>query len=91
VTDQELQKAKNQLRAGLVRRLMTTEDKGNEIGVFETKYGDYRTLFTILDKYDAVTNDDVKRVANEYFKKRHRTVVTLVIPKDAKEGDDDKN
>jgi predicted Zn-dependent peptidase len=91
VTAQELQKARNQLRANFVREIMTTSDKANSIGEFEVKYGDYRAMFSILDKYDAVTGDAVKEAAKRYFRKRSRTVVTLVIPKD-KGGDDlDKN
>lgn len=92
VTAGELQKAKNQLRADAARRILTIEDKANEIGVHEVRYGDFKAMYTLLDKYDAVTNDDLKRVANTYFKKRHRTVVTLVLPKgDDKGGADDQN
>jgi predicted Zn-dependent peptidase len=91
VTADELQKAKNQLRARTVRSLQTIGGKANQLGFFETSYGDYHALFTILDKYDAVTNDDVKRVAEAVFAKRRRTVVTLQIPKQGKEADNDAN
>jgi zinc protease len=90
VTAQELQKAKNQLRADLVRNLMTTGSKANLLGVYETLYGDYRALFAALEKFDAVTSDDVKRVANEYLAKRRRTVVTLAIPQGGKEATDEQ-
>ena len=91
VTPEELQKAKNQLRAATVRSLQTIAGKANLLGAYETGYGDFQALFTILDKYDAVTNDDVKRVAGAYFVKRHRTVVTLQIPKQGKEADNEAN
>jgi predicted Zn-dependent peptidase len=91
VKPEELQKAKNQLRATTVRSLQTISGKADLLGRYETTFGDYRALFTILDKYDAVTNDDIKRVAAAYFVKRHRTVVTLQIPKQGKEADNDAN
>jgi len=89
VTADELRKAKNLLRAGQVRNLQTIAGKANLLGVYEVRYGDFNALFTSLDKYDAVTNDDIKRVADTYFQKRHRTVVTLVLPKEGKEAADE--
>ena len=85
VTADELQKAKNLLRAGVINNLQTIESKANLIGSFEVQYGDWRALTTILDRYDAVTSDDIKRVAAEYFNDNRKTVVTLVLPEAAKE------
>lgn len=85
VTADELQKAKNLLRAGMINNLQTIESKANLIGSFEVQYGDWSALTTILDRYDAVTGDDIKRVAAEYFNDNRKTVVTLVLPEAAKE------
>lgn len=41
------------------------------------KYGDWREMFRRIDKLDAVTNEDVKRVANEVFVDTNRTVGIL--------------
>jgi zinc protease len=89
VAPEELQKAKNQLRADFARAMQTTDGKANRLGAAEIQFGDYAALFTLLDRYDAVTNDDLKRVANEYLVKRRRTVVTLVLPKEQKEVSDE--
>jgi zinc protease len=89
VAPEELQKAKNQLRADFARSMQTTDGKADLLGSAEVQFGDYAALFTILDRYDAVTNDDLKRVASEYLVKRRRTVVTLVLPKDGKEVADE--
>jgi predicted Zn-dependent peptidase len=89
VAADELQKAKNQLRAGRVRGLQTIDGKANLLGIYEVRYGDFNGLFTALDRYDAVTNEDIKRVAETYFTKKHRTVVTLVLPKEGKEAGDE--
>lgn len=85
VTADELQKAKNLLRAGMIGDLQTIAGKANLLGVFDVQFGDWNMLTTILDRYDAVTNDDIKRVAALYFNDHHKTVVTLVLPEAAKE------
>lgn len=91
VTDAELAKAKNQIRASLLRSLETIDEKANQIGSYDTFYGDYRALLNFPDQVDAVTRDDVKRAAAQYFTKRTRTVVTLVQPKGDKEADHAEN
>lgn len=90
VTADELQKAKNLLRAGVINNMLTIADKANLIGAFEVQYGDWSALTTILDRYDAVTGDDIKRVAAQYFNDHRKTVVTLVLPEAAKEVADAK-
>jgi len=69
----------------MINDLQTIAGKANLLGVFEVQFGDWNALTTILDRYDAVTNDDIKRVAALYFNDHHKTVVTLVLPEAAKE------
>jgi zinc protease len=83
VTDTELQKARNQLRARLAREIQTMDGKANTIGTSDIRYGSPTALFTRADQYDKVTRDDVRRVAQSLFVNRARTVVTLVIPEKA--------
>jgi len=80
VTDAELQKARNQLRAQLARDMQTMEGKANLIGTSVIRYGSPTALLTRADQYDKVTRDDIRRVARSLFVSRARTVVTLVIP-----------
>jgi len=44
---------------------------------FQGKLGDWRLMFTQLDKIDAVTTADVQRVAEEIFTPNNRTVVYI--------------
>ncbi|HYH10265.1 MAG TPA: pitrilysin family protein [Thermoanaerobaculia bacterium] len=83
VTDTELQKARNQLRARLAGDLQTMEGKANLIGTADIRYGSPTALFARADQYDKVTRDDIRRVAQSLFVPRARTVVTLVIPEKA--------
>src|SRR5436309_2339441 len=77
VPDDELAKAKRQLRAEYVEGLKTVSGKANKLGFFETVFGDYRALFGLEDAWRAVTADDVQRVARTYLVPTHRTVVVL--------------
>ncbi len=78
----ELEKARNRLLAGFYRSIQTVNDKGYEIGRYEILFGDYRELFRMQDRYRAVTMDDVKRVAGQYFAETNRNVVTLIPASD---------
>ncbi|TMB05759.1 MAG: insulinase family protein [Deltaproteobacteria bacterium] len=77
VPDDELAKAKRQLRAEYVEGLKTVSGKANKLGFFETVFGDYRALLGLEDAWRAVTADDVQRVARTYLVPTHRTVVVL--------------
>jgi zinc protease len=78
VPDVELRKAKNQLRAELVRGLKTVSGKANQLGYFDAVFGDYRALFGLEAAWEAVTADDLRRVAARYLVSEKRTVVVLV-------------
>ncbi len=77
ITDQELQKIKNQKLIEFYGQIETINGKSNNIGTYELFFGDYRKMFDAPAEYSKVTLDDVKRVANEYFKKSNRTVGVL--------------
>jgi zinc protease len=80
VTADELQKARNQLRARLAREMQTMEGTANLIGTAAIRYGSPTAYFERPDQYDKVTQQDIKRVAESLFANKRRTVVTLVIP-----------
>ncbi len=80
VTAEELQKARNQLRAQLARDMQTMDGKANLIGTSAIRYGSPTAIFERADAYEKVTQDDIKRIANKLFVNQQRTVVTLVIP-----------
>jgi len=78
VDSMELQKAKNQLEAEFIFGLQSVSSKGNQIGYYQTLLGDYTRLFEEANKYQAVTAEDVMRVAKKYFDKKNRSVAVLV-------------
>lgn len=77
ITEKELQKIKNQKLMEFYGQVETINGKSNNIGTYELFFGDYKKMFDAPEEYSKVSTDDVKRVANEYFKKSNRTVAIL--------------
>src|SRR5690606_8814621 len=77
VTEQELQKVKNQKLIDFYGQVETINGKSNNIGTYELFFGDYRKMFDAPAEYNKVTVADIKRVANFYFMQNKRTVGVL--------------
>ncbi|MEE9288723.1 MAG: pitrilysin family protein [Bacteroidota bacterium] len=74
VDEGTLKKAKTRARANLVRQLNSNQGMASQLATYEMLTGSWRDLFQQLDKVNAVTAEDIKRVANEYFTIKNRTV-----------------
>ena len=72
-TDAELRMYKTRTRADLLRGLADNEGLAQSLAAYQTRYGDWRELFLQLDKVDAVTKADIRRVANRVFVPSNRT------------------
>ncbi len=77
VTDEELQKAKNQIEAGFIMSQDSVFYQAMLLGRYETT-GSWRLLGEYLDGVRAVTKEDIRRVAGEYFTEDNRTVGILI-------------
>ncbi|HEX8435236.1 pitrilysin family protein [Archangium sp.] len=78
VTDAELRKAKNIVVAGFWRHLETNSGRAQALGTYEVFHGDWKKLFDAPDRYEAVTREQVQKVAAKVFAKNNRTVGGLV-------------
>jgi zinc protease len=85
-SDEDLQKAKNQVMKGYVDFLKTIHGKAHGIGMAEVTLGSYEKLLTDLEKYSAVTREQVKEVANRYLNPTQRITVTLKPGKKTAQG-----
>ena len=74
----ELSRAKNLVRANLLRGLQTTNGRAHTLGQMEVMLGTWRALLDLPDRYAAITVEDIQRVAKATFAPRRRCVVTLV-------------
>jgi len=77
VTEEELAGVKRRARANFIRSLDGNQGLAGQMAYFQGKLGDWRLMFTQLDKIDAVTTADVQRVAEEIFTPNNRTVVYI--------------
>jgi zinc protease len=74
----ELERAKNLVRAQLLRGLQTSNGRAHTIGQMEVMLGGWRAMLDLADRYAAVTAADVQRVAQKTFAAHRRNVVTLL-------------
>lgn len=77
VTAQELEKAKNIMRAGFVRNRETTYSKAEELQHYRMFHGSIDEINTDLDKFVAVTSDDIQRVASKYLDPANAVIVIV--------------
>jgi len=86
VTDRELVKARNQLRARLVFENDSVTNLGHQLGYFETVAN--RDIYQSAPaSIGAVTRDEVERVAAKYLNSDRRTVGWFNPPPGAARGD----
>jgi predicted Zn-dependent peptidase len=78
VTDAELERFRTRAKADLIRELDSNEGMANELADYHRLFGDWRELFRSLERIDAVTKADVRRVAAESLKPTNRTVAQIV-------------
>ena len=83
VPEKEFQKLKNQVENQIVTENSTIASRANTLAEDYTYYKDANRINTDLSKYMAVTPEDLKRVANDYFRKENR-VVLYYLPKSSK-------
>jgi predicted Zn-dependent peptidase len=77
ITAEELAGVKQRARANFIRGLDSNEGMASQLAWYETYMGDWRELFNELERVEAVTLDDVKRVAARVFAASNRTVAVI--------------
>jgi zinc protease len=82
VTEEELQKAKNQKLMGIYRAQETINGKAQNLGNFEVFHGDYKKMFDAPAAYQKLTTADIQNVAAKYLKKSQRTIGVLAAKED---------
>jgi predicted Zn-dependent peptidase len=78
VTARELEKAKNRIRASFIFGLQSNMARAQRLAEYELYWGDANLLKLELDHYLAVSLEDIKRVADTYFKASNRTVLDVL-------------
>ncbi len=74
ITAEELEAVKQRTRANFIRGLQGNAGMASQLAWYKTFTGDWRNLFLEVEQIEAVTLEDVKRVAGEIFQQSNRTV-----------------
>ena len=74
----ELEKAKNNLAAHLLRELATNNGRAHALGTYELMLGDWRQGLALPTQYETITSEQVRAAAARYLAPERRSVVTLV-------------
>lgn len=82
ITQEELERAKTRARDNLVGQLDSNLGLAMQFAEMEALTGTWRTVFRDLEEIEAVTVDDVKRVAKKTFKRSNRTVAMIKTSSD---------
>ncbi len=77
ITDEELERAKTRARASFISRLESNMGLALQLAEEQALTGDWRNVFRALDAIEAVTAEDVQRVAAETFVPSNRTVAVM--------------
>jgi zinc protease len=77
LSGEEMEKIKKQARAYFLQGLQTLFFKGLLAGLYQVRAGDFRLIYTLLDRYETVTAEEVIRVALKYLRPENRTVIIL--------------
>jgi predicted Zn-dependent peptidase len=85
ITERELQKAKNRVRSAFVFGMQSNLSRAMRLAEYHMYFGDAELLRTELDRYLAVSREDVQRVAREYFEATNRTVLDVIPASQANE------
>lgn len=83
VTEAELRKAKNITVANFWREMETTSSRADLLGTYEVFFGDWHKLFEAPARYEQVTREQLRKVAERILNPDHRTVGVLVPTEEA--------
>jgi predicted Zn-dependent peptidase len=77
ISTEELGKIKAQAKANFINQLKGNQGMAFQLAGYEIQWGDWRQLFKELDRINAVTPEDVQRVAKMYLTEKNRNVVMM--------------
>jgi predicted Zn-dependent peptidase len=77
IAPEELEKIAARAKSNFINGLGSNQGLALQLTGYQTAWGDWREMFRELDRINAVTPDDVQRVARQYLTKKNRSVVMI--------------
>ena len=77
LTPEEVEGIKARAKADFINSLDNNMGMAMQLARYQNHWGDWRQLFRTLDRINAVTAQDIQRVAKKYFTSDNRTVAML--------------
>lgn len=90
VDEAELEKAKNQMRASIVRSLRSASGLASNLAYNELFAGGWERLVDDLEIYESITSEEIKDVAQRTFREENRTV-GILLPPGAEQDDEQQD
>jgi len=81
VTPEELTKFKRGAVKGILSQMKSNSRMAALLTYADVVLGDWKLMFEQIEEIRAITAEDVKRVANKYLVKKHRTIGEIVYAK----------
>lgn len=78
IAAEEVEKIKARAKATFINQINSNNGLGMQLAGYQTLWGDWRELFRELDRINAVTPEDIQRVAQKYLTKKNRVVGMVV-------------
>ncbi len=77
ITKEDMEKIKARAKASFINNLEGNLGMAMQLCSYQQLWGDWRELFKELDRINAVTPEDIQRVAQKYLTKNNRTIAKL--------------
>ncbi len=78
VSQREMEKTRNQMKADYVRDLNSNSGLASKLSYYEAIMGDFRYATEYLAMIEKITTDDIMQTAKKYFTPENRTVAAIV-------------
>ena len=78
VTDEDIEKFKNQFESGAINGLSSVSGKVSQLAAFQTFTGNPNMIKKLLNKYGSLTKEDVMRVYEKYVKGKPHVVLSVL-------------